>query len=908
MVLLTIFISNILMFIPISMFFDRLADTILKYPKQIILVWAVVILCALPLAIQSNDVLKYDVQEVAVAESESVIGLSIIEDNFYSPEISVSDSPMLVLKTDQSADVAGGEFLKFVGMLENRLPEYTFDGGQKVLDLSYSPLPSQDEDSSKFLAAVTVIYNPAFEGIVGDTADLRNFISGVLSEYKDEAGAIGITTYVTGTNAINHDMEAGVISDLSKIEPVTILLILILIGLFFRSLISAATPPMAIGIAYGVTLALVFIMGSFIDIFFITNMMILVTMMGAGCDYCIFILARYREERREGSSHEKALRNSVVWAGESIATSGATVMIGFGSISLFSVPMISTMGIVLAVGILVALIAALTLITSLLSLWGHKMFWPSTEETFKKGSKAMKGWYGKISGVGSKYFHRSAKFSQDHAKAIAVAAVLITVPAVYVMATAETSYDFAGTLSTGESYEGLQEIEGYIGGGYMQPNYVVIEYDDPLATITEPTMTDSGLIPGRLTWSTNGNYDGLISLTSDIGSRENIASSTSIIKWSETVNLAEIALNDMMEGLSTTEKYWLEGLFSSYPTVKAHAVAGLALTMMPSEPMMYAAGTLEGMGLDVSLLDAMNTMVTSNSFEGLQAYIAENGSDMPDLDLDEMKDPSTVHVMDYSINYMGGILGGVAGSAGLTFAKVTVITESSATSIRSMDSIAEINGMVDTFVAGETSVVSTWVTGIPAVTYDLSESVGDEFQYIGLIVIVLILLLLFFVMKSYTIPVRSLVTILMSVVWTIALTHILFTGILGIDVVWIVPMIVFVVCLGLGMDYDILLTTRIKENAMYHGMDNDTAIYNAVTQTGSVITICGLIMGGAFGTLMLSSMPMMQEFGFALSVAILIDALLVRTYIVPAVMHLLGKWNWIGPKWLQKRSQRIQEI
>ena len=200
----------------------------------------------------------------------------------------------------------------------------------------------------------------------------------------------------------------------------------------------------------------------------------------------------------------------------------------------------------------------------------------------------------------------------------------------------------------------------------------------------------------------------------------------------------------------------------------------------------------------------------------------------------------------------------------------------------------------------------SWITGIPAVTYDLSNSVSDEFKYIGVVVVLLILTLLFFVMKSYTIPIRSLVTIGMSVIWTIALTHLLFTNVLGIDVVWIVPMILFLVCLGLGMDYDILLTTRIKENAMYHGMDNDKAIYDAVTHTGSVITICGLIMGGAFGTLMLSSMPMMQEFGFSLCVAILIDALLVRTYLVPAVMHLLGKWNWVGPKWLQKSSGRIQ--
>ncbi|MBR4685583.1 MAG: MMPL family transporter, partial [Candidatus Methanomethylophilaceae archaeon] len=105
---------------------------------------------------------------------------------------------------------------------------------------------------------------------------------------------------------------------------------------------------------------------------------------------------------------------------------------------------------------------------------------------------------------------------------------------------------------------------------------------------------------------------------------------------------------------------------------------------------------------------------------------------------------------------------------------------------------------------------------------------------------------------------------------------------------------------------DILLTTRIKENVMALGMSNDDAIYHAVTHTGSVITICGLIMGGAFGTLMISGMNMMQEFGFALCFAILVDALIVRTYIVPAVMHLLGDWNWKGPG-VKFRSEPAEE-
>ena len=121
-------------------------------------------------------------------------------------------------------------------------------------------------------------------------------------------------------------------------------------------------------------------------------------------------------------------------------------------------------------------------------------------------------------------------------------------------------------------------------------------------------------------------------------------------------------------------------------------------------------------------------------------------------------------------------------------------------------------------------------------------------------------------------------------------------------VTWIVPIILFVICLGLGMDYDILLTTRIKENVM-KGMSNDDAILHAVEKSGAVITICGLIMGGAFLTMVLSTSPMLMEFGFALGFAILVDALFVRTYVVPAVMHLLGKWNWIGPSFLSIKRQ-----
>ena len=892
------------------MLFDKLADKVINNPKQIIIAWIVIILCAAPLAISAGDVLKYDMQEVAVDESESVIGLTMIADVFHSPEISMADNPLLVLQTDAPYGDAEKGFQAFESLLKGKLGSFVDDdGNQKILEMIYPGMLTEAPDNSNgngALAVVNIVYSPDFKDVQGDTSELREFVSSVLSEYALTEDALKITTYVTGTGAMMYDVEIGVVEDLSKIEPVTIVLILVLIGLFFRSVISATTPPITIGFAFGVTLAVVFLLGAVMDIFFITQMLILVTMMGAGCDYCIFILARYKEERRTGAEHETALRNSVVWAGESIATSGATVIIGFGSISLFSVPMMSTMGIVLAIGILIALIAALTLITSLISIFGDRMFWPSNAETFKKGSKAMDGWYGKFARLGERYFKGSARFSQKRAGAITLAAVLITVPALYVVSTAETSYDFMGTLSTGESYDGLQEIEDSVGGGFLQPNYVLIEFEDSIADVTFTHGVPS------ITWDAN-NVNHITSLTSQIspGQLDNIASANGIVMWDDVLTVAKAEYVEIMANLDIDPVEMLP-LLPHLQIIESHAVAGLTLKNMPTESMPYALGAMEAMNLEWSFLETLNVMMSGGSVNDVVVAATEYETKYPNdaerFKMISMENPVSENIMNYAINYLGGILGGEETETGLTlnYVKLSAITVASATSIKSMGTVADITEIVDAFAAETEGVVGTWITGMPAVTYDLSNSVTDEFVYVGLIVVLLILLLLFFVMKSYTIPFRSLITIGMSVIWTIALTHIVFTGILGIDVIWMVPMILFVVCLGLGMDYDILLTTRIKENAMFHGMDNDTAINEAVISTDSDITICGLIMAGAFGTLMLSSMPMMQEFGFSLCVAILIDALIVRTYLVPAVMHLLGKWNWVGPKWLQRGSRRIQ--
>jgi RND superfamily putative drug exporter len=147
----------------------------------------------------------------------------------------------------------------------------------------------------------------------------------------------------------------------------------------------------------------------------------------------------------------------------------------------------------------------------------------------------------------------------------------------------------------------------------------------------------------------------------------------------------------------------------------------------------------------------------------------------------------------------------------------------------------------------------------------------------------------------------------MSVMWTLALTAIIFEYVLDDQLLWLMPIVLIVVCLGLGMDYDIFLTTRIREE-VHKGKSMKEAIVDSVKATGGIITICGLIMAGAFGTMTLSGSVMLQEFGFALAFAILLDATVVRMYLVPAIMSLMGKWNWWAPGKLQRtRTGHLEE-
>ena len=854
------------------MIFDRLADAIVKHAKLIMVLWVVILLVAVPFAIKSGSVMSYDTNDMADPNSESMQGFGVISEYFPSSDADVSSVPIIVMHYDDENGLMQAQGL--LEMLNASLGEYLDEDGQQKL-MAFMAMAPQEKDDGSGILMIGAVYNPELDiDGTNDTPLLRDFIHDVEDEFAGTInGEYEVDVYLTGNTAMMYDMSTGAAQDISRIDPFTILLILLLVGLFFRSFVSSATPPLTIGFAFVVVLGLIYGLGHLFNIFFITEMMLLVSMMGAGCDYCIVIIATYREELRSGKSHEEALHQAVVWAGESIAVSGASVIIGFGAMSICSFSMVSTMGICLALGILVALLAALTLIPSVLALVGDRIFWPSTMKAYQEGGKATKGWYAACGRVGQRYFEASSRFSMKHAKVIVLAALLLTVPAAYLVFTSETSYDMTGAMQTGESGEGMDLIGDYANQGLLMPDYVILDYNEDIATITVDPQSGSNVLIWSEAW-TNDIRPSLTSLSSSIMEDDNIAYVLTPYEWNEEV--ADAMASGKVDPTDT-------GAVLDYVVSVAPATVSQYLeAVIPEMQKSYISALIQGG------VPAEQAPIMANGM------IIKQGGPM----------------IDYIVNCSGGILGGsyvqdgeiVQGGADII--KLSVATKASAMSPTSMDSISHVRGCVDDYVAANDSIVTEkWITGSAVVMFEVSEVISGEFNNIELLVVVLIIILLFVVMRSYTIPFRSVLTILMSICWTLAMTHVLFVNVLGGEVMWLIPLILLVICLGLGMDYDILLTTRIKENVKARGLSNDEAIHQAVTHTGSVITICGLIMGGAFGTLMLSSMVMMQQFGFALCFAILVDALVVRTYIVPAVMHLLGDWNWKCPKFMAGKSK-----
>ena len=820
--------------------FENYSKLIQRHPKAVIAVWIVALLVALPFAAQVGDALNYDMTSMGGFDSESSEGQAIVEEHFGG---SLTTDTVLAIPYEDDGELSRiNSGLIDSGVLSDAVGERYGDSvGLTVLG-SYG-----NGDSGVFLVSFSV------GGGLSSMDEVGNLRS-VVASAMDDAGLSDMRTYVTGSVPIAYDTLQGANADMSVIDPISIVLIFVLLGLFFCSLVTAAVPPLVVGTAYGIVLSLIFALGGVMDIFYITRVIVLVSMLGAGCDYSVFIISRYREERRSGKSKEDALSEAVVWAGESVLTSGLAVIIGFAVMALCSYSLVSSMAIVLAIGIVLAMLAALTLIPAVISIVGDRVFWPRDMGFYRRMEASGSGLYGRLTEAGRRYFTWAGKFSVNHAKAIVAVAILITVPLGYTAVTSDDSFDMISVMPDSEAKNGVDAITGSTDGGLLMPTYALVQLDSPIAE-----MTDLGGGIGVLRWTSEG--------------------------------------QSYLAGLSE-----LQGRFTEADSNVSYVMGPVSWSALYSmaHDALVQAGYPEGMVTPEMVNRAVLSQIPDVVSDRLEAFFGSYGWNLtPDTALPlspEMQAPVS-SLLDYAVNTGAGLV-----SSDGMYVQMMIVVSDEPMSQESMASVGTARDVLEAFASENPWAVDAWVLGTPAVLYDISGVVNTEFHWIEVGVILLIYVLLMLVLGSYFTPIRSLATIMMGVVWTLGVLQLVFVHALGAEVVWIVPIVLFVICLGLGMDYDILLTTRIREGKV-RGMSNDIAIRDSLMRSGGIITLCGLIMGGTFLTLLLSGSVMLKEIGFALGFAILLDSLVVVPYVVPALMHLMGDWSWKGPKFLQRRFE-----
>jgi putative drug exporter of the RND superfamily len=204
---------------------------------------------------------------------------------------------------------------------------------------------------------------------------------------------------------------------------------------------------------------------------------------------------------------------------------------------------------------------------------------------------------------------------------------------------------------------------------------------------------------------------------------------------------------------------------------------------------------------------------------------------------------------------------------------------------------------------------ATFLVGGPtAANADFAEAVSDRLPLFVAIVVGLSALLLMAVFRSLLIPLKAALLNLLSIGASLGVITLVFQeGLLGAEpgpIEAFLPVMIFAIVFGLSMDYEVFLVSRMHEE-WERTRDAKLAIGEGLAATGRVITAAGAIMIVVFGAFIFSPERFLQQFGLGLAVAILVDAFVIRSLVVPAVMQLLGRRAWWLPGWLGRRLPRV---
>jgi len=618
----------------------------------------------------------------------------------------------------------------------------------------------------------------------GDQNGITKLVDNIRAAITRAGPPAGLHVHLAGAIPVQVDQQKKSGSTGNQEEAVSVIFILILLLLIFRSLLAPLITLLPAFIAVAISGPLVAEAASAgLKVSQIAQLMLIVLVLGAGTDYGLFLVFRVRELLRSGADPKDAVRTALIRVGESISFSAATVVAALLSLLAATFLIYSQLGIPLAIGIGVMLLAGLTLLPALLAIFGRAAFWPSRT---RAGTPAT-GIWGRLA---TRIVRRPA-------------AALITGVIVFgALAVAVTGYKpagFGGTLNAPggtDSAAGQALLAKHFPESSANPTNLIYK-------LSQPAWDDpQAMAAGQQTISQSGLFTGVTGPLNPVGAIT--------LTPAQFAGLhAELAYLGPPSGLPTTPPAHLP---------------------VPAEAYLVYRATAQ--------------------------YVSADGR---------------------TIQYEAGLKAGDPSSTAAMNA-VPAIRQAAAAAATAI-------GAEDYGVGGEA----------PAF-YDISQISDRDLMRVIPIAIVVIGVLLALVMRSLVAPLYLIASVGLSYLAALGLSVLIFIKLAGDGgLTFILPFLMFIFLLALGEDYNILVMSRIREEA--HRYPLREAVSRAIAVTGTTVTSAGMVLAGTFAVFAVvggrgSGGSQIRDVGVGLALGVLMDTFVVRTVLVPSTVALLGRWNW----------------
>ncbi len=609
----------------------------------------------------------------------------------------------------------------------------------------------------------------------------ENAVNAMLATFARVGAPPGLSFYLGGQVADSVYQNEQSNSTGNKTQDLSIVFIIVLLLLIFRSALAPFVTLLPAIVVLQLSGSIIGELGTHagLQVSEVSQLLLIVIVLGAGTDYGLFLVFRVREGFRNGLSPHEAVALAVSRVGESISASAGTVILALLSLLFATFGIYHDLGIPLAIGIFTMLLAGLTLLPALLAILGRAVFWPSRP---RPGQVQLGAW-GKVA---SRIVSRP------------LPTLLIGLVAF-------------GALATGVS---LYEPAGF-GGATSAPAHTEASLADQLIATNYPHATTN---------PTNLIFQYPTSVWTDPG----------------PLLVAQRSLESSGQFLTIDGPLSPGGAPITGAELQAlHARFGAPGKLSSAPPKGVPLGLYEQYRAEALFVSPSGTIV---QFEA--SLKAGNGN------------PGSTAALD----------------AVPTIRRVA-------------EAAAVASGATDNGVAGEA----------PAL-YDISATSDNDLVHIVPLAALAIAILLALVLRSLVAPLYLIASVVLSYLAALGLASFVFIK-LGHSggLTFLLPFLMFIFLLALGEDYNILVMTRIREEAHDHTLRE--AVVRAVGVTGPVITSAGLVLAGTFAILTYagsggSGGSQIRDIGTGLAVGILMDTFLVRTLLVPSTVALLGRWNW----------------